>query len=114
MDKEGANFHQEEMRYIRERANLKKVIKKMQSIIALNNPPFPIFEEWQTNDLNDRLKNKVETEGLEEKISEIQPLTRLFSILQGACTLFFLWLISTSIVFRTNMPVETYLAIIVL
>jgi len=40
----GTNFQQEEMKNIREKAFMKRVIKKMQSIIALSSPPFRIYE----------------------------------------------------------------------
>jgi hypothetical protein len=40
------NFQQEEMKNIREKIFLKKVVKQLQSLIAPNKAPADIAEEW--------------------------------------------------------------------
>lgn len=43
------NFHQEEMKNIREKIFLKKVIKQLQSLISRNKVHEDMYEQWQAN-----------------------------------------------------------------
>lgn len=91
------------MRLIREKCLLRMIMRKMYAMIPLNNPPFKIFEEWEMDDEDNLANSQVDNRSFDEKVFSIHPMFQILSFIQGLNFLFYLWVLSVSLVFQEDL-----------
>lgn len=79
------------------------IMRKMYAMIPLNNPPFKIFEEWEMDDDDNLANSQVDNRSFDEKVFSIHPMFQVLSFIQGLNFLFYLWVLSVSLVFQEDL-----------